>query len=302
MKSNFKKICILLLTSCLLLSLCSCSSAKLELKSQEVEADKTLKLTDIVTLSDTENYTVQASEESANIDLGKPGEYTAKYIIKKNGADKETEKELSFKVIDTTAPTIGAAEVIALAENEFDDIENALEITDNSSDEVEVDINGDYDLSKAGTYNIKVTAKDSSGNESKKDVEVVIKKGSEDETTSSNSGSSAKLGSLAGYWVNKPGNKFFLIKSDNGTDIIIADALKSGPGGGGLSGEIKSISTSGDTTTLKYKDYDDNKTYSLKLKIQDNSSLNVTSKNNLSGTYQKWSESQINNYWKSLGF
>jgi hypothetical protein len=88
---------------------------------------------------------------------------------------------ITLMVTDTTAPIIEGAEIINLYQYEYSatsDLLKLFNITDNESGIKRKYIEGNLkDVSKAGTYNIKVCAIDNCNNKSYKDVQVVIKDG-----------------------------------------------------------------------------------------------------------------------------
>ena len=120
---------------------------RLELINKEVEADKEATLNDIVTLKNAKDkYTFSAKK--SDINLGKCGEYTAIYTIKKNGEDYK-EKEIKFSVIDTTKPVISGESVIKVVKDSSDfDISKYVTVSDNSTDDIKIGIEGKYNIKK----------------------------------------------------------------------------------------------------------------------------------------------------------
>ena len=86
-------------------------------------------------------------------------------------------KEYSFEVNvkDTVAPEIQAKEKLTTEYDTKIDLLKDVTATDNYDKEIEVKVEGDYDLKKAGEYKLQYVAKDSSGNETKKDVVLIVK-------------------------------------------------------------------------------------------------------------------------------
>ena len=86
-------------------------------------------------------------------------------------------KEYSFEVNvkDTVAPEIQAKEKLTTEYDTKIDLLKDVTATDNYDKEIEVKVEGDYDLKKAGEYKLQYVAKDSSGNETKKEVVLVVK-------------------------------------------------------------------------------------------------------------------------------
>lgn len=86
-------------------------------------------------------------------------------------------KDYSFEVNvkDTTAPEIQAKEKLTTEYDTKIDLLKDVTATDNYDKEIEVKVEGEYDLKKAGEYKLQYVAKDSSGNETKKEVVLVVK-------------------------------------------------------------------------------------------------------------------------------
>ncbi len=86
-------------------------------------------------------------------------------------------KDYSFEVNvkDTVAPEIQAKEKLTTEYDTKIDLLKDVTATDNYDKEIEVKVEGDYDLKKAGEYKLQYIAKDSSGNETKKEVVLVVK-------------------------------------------------------------------------------------------------------------------------------
>ena len=86
-------------------------------------------------------------------------------------------KDYSFEVNvkDTVAPEIQAKEKLTTEYDTKIDLLKDVTATDNYDKEIEVKVEGEYDLKKAGEYKLQYVAKDSSGNETKKEVVLVVK-------------------------------------------------------------------------------------------------------------------------------
>lgn len=86
-------------------------------------------------------------------------------------------RDYSFEVNvkDTVAPEIQAKEKLTTEYDTKIDLLKDVTATDNYDKEIEVKVEGEYDLKKAGEYKLQYVAKDSSGNETKKEVVLVVK-------------------------------------------------------------------------------------------------------------------------------
>ena len=80
---------------------------------------------------------------------------------------------IDIQVVDEIAPIIQCQETVAYGSQDFQ-VEDIIEVSDNSQDDCDVQIDGDVNVSKLGTYTLKVKAIDSSQNIAEKafDVEV----------------------------------------------------------------------------------------------------------------------------------
>ena len=287
-----------ILISLLLLGGCSKGPA-ISLKNESIEANKNTKLLDLITIENGEEYTVEALEN--DIDIGKCGEYTVHYIIKKDNK-KTDEQELTFKVVDTTNPTIKCDETIkVVASDKKFNINKYATITDNSSDKLTITLDGDYDTTKSGSYYVTITAKDSSDNQAMKNITMEVM--GEDEEEIYHTSYLEKEKAVMGYWVNKKNNRLIVVKDDgNGSSVqlkLVVSLLNSGPSGSDAGGQISSISEIGENKyKVTYKDYETNNKETLTFTINNDNKMTISSKyKTINGTYEKWSEQKINEYW-----
>lgn len=293
---------IILITSIIIsiFILGGCSKGpKISLKNESIEANKNAKLMDLISIENGEGYTVEALENDIN--LGKCGEYTVHYIIKKDNKQTD-EQELTFKVIDTTNPGINCDETIKVAaSNKKFDINKYATITDNSSDKLTITLDGDYDTTKTGSYDVTITAKDSSDNQAMKSITLEVI--GEDEEEIYHTSYLEKEKAVMGYWVNKKDNKLIVVKDDgNGSSVqlkLVVSLLNSGPSGSDAGGNITSISEIGENKyKVTYKDYETNNKETLTFTINNDNKMTLSSKyKTINGTYEKWSEQRINEYW-----
>lgn len=270
----------------------------LELKSDKIEASLSLKKKDIVKLNAPEDkeYSYKVVD-SKSVKLNKVGKYKIKFIISDENDKEIKTQEFDIEVIDTTKPTINVDNPIEVEEDEYDSIDDLYSVLDNTIDGVQSEVTGDYDLSKAGEYNINILATDKSGNESQKETKLIVSTKNDsisDETVTENDISGFDIG---GYWVNEKKDMLILFKQDDGRGSVVVSKLSTGAGGG-TGGEIKSTVKQGDEVTVTYRDLELNTTESFSYVLKDSSTIIISSKyKSFKGTYKKWSESQINQYW-----
>lgn len=117
-----------------------------------------------------EEYEIIDEEKLQTNELGKH-EYTIRY--KKGGREKEL--TFIYYVVDTTKPEISADDTYEITEGEEIDIKSKIKISDNSKEEIQPEIEGEYDINKVGEYQLKAKAKDSSNNESEKEFKLIVK-------------------------------------------------------------------------------------------------------------------------------
>lgn len=117
-----------------------------------------------------EEYEIIDEENLKTDELGEH-EYTIRY---KKGS-REKELTFTYSVVDTTKPEISADDTYEITEGEEVNFKDKIKISDNSKEDIQLEIEGEYDVNKVGEYQLKVKAKDSSGNESEKDFKLIIK-------------------------------------------------------------------------------------------------------------------------------
>ena len=110
------------------------------------------------------------------VDTSKLGEKTVDVVYL--DGDKKEIITVKINVVDTTKPeiTCDSVEIYEGTTIEKDEYKDLCVITDNSNEEMNPEISGDYDINKAGEYKITVKVKDSSGNETVEDITLVVKK------------------------------------------------------------------------------------------------------------------------------
>ena len=103
-------------------------------------------------------------------EICKTGEY--------KGTIEFNNEVLNVKLIikDTTPPNIeGYKDIEMIAYEEKPDLIGGITVTDNSGENIEVILNGEYDFEEAGEYTLSYCAKDSSNNETIKNFKLIVK-------------------------------------------------------------------------------------------------------------------------------
>ena len=111
------------------------------------------------------------------VDTSKPGK--KKVTVEVKDYFKKIKKyTINIEVIDKDPPTIKFNDKLTTEEGTEIDLLKDVTAEDNSKEEIKVEVKGNYDFNKTGTYELEYVAKDSSGNEKKEKftLEVTEKK------------------------------------------------------------------------------------------------------------------------------
>ena len=132
------------------------------------------------------NNTVKT--EKKLIDTSKLGKQTITLTVDDVNHNQK-EYSATINVVDTTAPEIKMTsdKIISKVGKKIDLLEN-VSATDNSKEDITVEVSGDYDINTVGEYKLKYTAKDSSGNTATKDFVLVVEKSEGNESNNNDSG------------------------------------------------------------------------------------------------------------------
>lgn len=126
------------------------------------------------------------SLETIDDRIYKTGEYVGKIGY------KDDELNVILIVKDTKAPVIdGVKDIEMLAYEKEPDLLNNISVSDNSNEEIKIEVLGEYDSEKEGIYDLYYYAEDSSGNDVKESFKVNVKKNSN--VTISNSSKGYKI-------------------------------------------------------------------------------------------------------------
>ena len=155
-----------------------------ELLSVNLYIDKYVKLTDTTTSNI--DVTLEAMDYLSNHKDNFKIEENNLIFIKRNSLTeyekilekvKETKLNISTPSLikDETPPKIEASNLSTTEGNNIN-IKSKVKCTDDVDDEVECIISGEYDINTPGEYNIKVSAKDKSNNESSTSIKLTVNK------------------------------------------------------------------------------------------------------------------------------
>lgn len=121
-----------------------------------------------------DSLSLEILEKDQKIDTSKLGsqEITIRY------KEKETEKSqiCTVHIIDETSPVITYKKELSTKVGSNIDLLEGVVVTDNSNEEIQVKVLGDYDINKEGNYSLTYFAVDKSGNETKEDFTLIVSK------------------------------------------------------------------------------------------------------------------------------
>ena len=141
---------------------------------------------------------------------------------------------MTLEVIDDEAPTLEGVEDIIIYVNTEINLLNNIKSSDNSHDEVDIKVNGEYDVSKVGEYSLSYVATDKSGNETVKDFKLIVKEKEvpKPSTSSTSVNENIVIGkSSKGYTIKRVNGVYYV------NDILVANktyALPSSYAPGGM--------------------------------------------------------------------
>ena len=118
------------------------------------------------------NGTILTKKEK--IDTTKVGEQVITIKVK-DYFNKEKEYSYKLNVYDKESPTITFKKEYTTEYNTEINLLKDVKAVDNSNEEIEVTIEGEYDIKKSGTYKLYYVAKDSTGNETKEEFTLKVK-------------------------------------------------------------------------------------------------------------------------------
>lgn len=120
--------------------------------------------------------------EREKVDTSSLGTAEIKLRVKDNH-DKEEEYTIIINVVDKEEPTITFKEELTTEEGTKIDLLNGVSATDNSQEDITVEVEGEYDFNKEGEYMLYYVAKDSSGNTKKEEFTLKVTKKKEVQPT-----------------------------------------------------------------------------------------------------------------------
>ena len=124
-------------------------------------------------LTSLKNGTLITKKEK--IDTTKTGSKEITLEIK-NYFKKIKKYKYNITIVDKEAPVIKFNNKLSIEEGNEIDLLKDVSATDNSNEEIKVEVTGNYDLKTPGTYELEYIAKDSNGNETKEKFTLEVTK------------------------------------------------------------------------------------------------------------------------------
>lgn len=137
----------------------------------DIEVGSEIKVNSLI--ENIENGSIIDNEEI--IDTSEIGEQeiTIKLLTKE---EKEEKYTFEINVIDNIKPNIESDDTITTTVCSDTDLLKYVTVTDNYDKELDIKVEGNYDVNNIGEYKLTYIAKDSSNNESRKDFTLVVEK------------------------------------------------------------------------------------------------------------------------------
>lgn len=180
---------ISIITIIILLNIKENNKANIKLTSNlNVEINTKVKLSSFI-----EN--IQNGEiisEDTEIDTSKLGKQDLKILIKNKYNEEET-YTFEINIIDTTKPLIEGSKEITTYIGKNIDLLKSVSANDNSNEEIEINVEGNYDFNTIGEYPLNYIATDSSGNKTTEEFVLKVVKDPNNYTFTTSKGYNAKV-------------------------------------------------------------------------------------------------------------
>ena len=163
-----------------------------------------------------DDYTIEVIDNP--IDISKVGNYNVTFRISDNN-DNSMDLTYLIAVVDKTKPIIQLIADITTTVNREFNINNFVQVTDNCDTNLtnQLEVIGEYDITKAGEYQIQLQVTDSSNNTTTKTVTVYVL---EDEQTNNSSNSLAGIYKVH-YTEEDELNPYLVLSNDETYSLVI---------------------------------------------------------------------------------
>lgn len=156
--------------------------------------------------------------EDKKIDTSKLGRQELAVEVKTGNKTKKY--EFTINVVDTIKPEIDGRSEITTTVGKKIDLLEGVTVSDNSKEDIKVEIKGDYDFNKEGEYELEYYAKDSSGNEISQKIKLIVVSDPNNMTFTTSKGFKGKVIDGVTYIDDVLiANKTYSLPSDYGTGL-----------------------------------------------------------------------------------
>ena len=155
-------------------------SAEVTVRDREVEIGEKIDNLDAVKV---EKGKITSKKE--DLDTSKIGVQTIKVTVEDEKGNTK-EYEYTVTVVDKKKPTITYSKKLTTTQGTKINLLNGVSVKDDSMEELKVNVEGEYDFNKVGTYTLYYVAEDSSGNKAREEFTLTVKEKAAPAPTPSN--------------------------------------------------------------------------------------------------------------------
>ncbi len=144
-------------------------SAEVTVRDREVEIGTKIDNLDAVKVE--KGKLISKKED---LDTSKIGVQNIKVTVEDENGNKK-DYEYTVTVIDKRKPTITYSKKLTTTQGTKINLLNGVSVKDDSMEELKVNVEGEYDFNKVGTYTLYYVAEDSSGNKAREEFTLTVK-------------------------------------------------------------------------------------------------------------------------------
>ena len=210
-------------------------SAEVTVRDREVEIGTKIDNLDAVKVE--KGKLISKKED---LDTSKIGVQNIKVTVEDENGNKK-DYEYTVTVIDKKKPTITYSKKLTTTQGTKINLLNGVSVKDDSMEELKVNVEGEYDFNKVGTYTLYYVAEDSSGNKAREEFTLTVKEKPAPAPTPSNTANNVCEPVQDGTFTTSNGHSGVTKNGITYIDgVMIANktySLPSSYGPGGLTGE-----------------------------------------------------------------
>ena len=210
-------------------------SAEVTVRDREVEIGTKIDNLDAVKVE--KGKLISKKED---LDTSKIGVQNIKVTVEDENGNKK-DYEYTVTVIDKRKPTITYSKKLTTTQGTKINLLNGVSVKDDSMEELKVNVEGEYDFNKVGTYTLYYVAEDSSGNKAREEFTLTVKEKPAPAPTPSNTANNVCEPVQDGTFTTSNGHSGVTKNGITYIDgVMIANktySLPSSYGPGGLTGE-----------------------------------------------------------------